>query len=159
MKRDKTRQQRRFTKIELKSIRETALAIYRRVPEATRDCLRRTECCRFRLTGKTPQLTLGEAVVAALGWRASGRNAFQPSVAPDGSCPFLDPAGGCGIYEHRPLGCRTHFCAAAGGPLSRDSVIGLIRELETLDQVWQGDGPKPLESAVGEVWEAVSKAR
>ena len=38
-----------------------------------RGCLARTECCHFKLTGKTPYLTKGEALVAAKAWRATGR--------------------------------------------------------------------------------------
>ena len=38
-----------------------------------RACTMRTECCQFRLTGKTPMLTKGEALYAAIGVRASGR--------------------------------------------------------------------------------------
>ncbi|MEO6971457.1 MAG: YkgJ family cysteine cluster protein, partial [Chthoniobacterales bacterium] len=38
-----------------------------------RQCLRRTECCQFKLTGLTPYLTKGEALVAARALRASGR--------------------------------------------------------------------------------------
>ena len=39
-----------------------------------RDCLRRTECCQFKLTGKTPYLTAGEALIAANAIRATGKN-------------------------------------------------------------------------------------
>lgn len=27
------------------------------------------------------------------------------------ACPYLDRMGVCTIYEHRPLGCRSHFCS------------------------------------------------
>ena len=40
-----------------------------------RACVARTECCRFKLTGKTPYLTKGEALVAAKAWRATGAHA------------------------------------------------------------------------------------
>src|SRR5260221_10630501 len=83
-----------------------------------RACERRGDCCHFRLTGRTPFLTKGEAVVAAAALRASGRNKLP--VRPDGACPMFEPASGrCMIYEGRPFGCRTHFCAAAGGPYAR----------------------------------------
>src|SRR3954452_21891467 len=79
-----------------------------------RACVTRTECCRFRLTGRTPFLTRGETLVAAKAWRATGRTRLPESPAsPDGACPLLDQATGrCWIYEGRSFGCRTHFCAA-----------------------------------------------
>src|SRR6478735_7243323 len=87
-----------------------------------RQCIRRTECCQFKLTGLTPYLTKGEALVAARAWRATGRTKL-PSKA-DGACPMLDERSGrCLIYADRPFGCRTHFCDAAGGPLARRDVI------------------------------------
>src|SRR2546430_11615656 len=50
---------------------QTALAEVRQVyldlaqKPIQRNCLRKTECCHFKLTGRTPYLTKGEAVVAA----------------------------------------------------------------------------------------------
>ena len=112
-----------------------------------RNCLRRTECCQFKLTGKTPQLTRGEALVAAQGFRSSGRKHLpQPT---DGSCPFLQPnTQKCLIYESRPFGCRTHFCQAAGGPIDRKNVLDLIRRLEQIDSELGGDGPHAISQAV-----------
>jgi hypothetical protein len=111
-----------------------------------RGCIRRTECCQFRLTGKTPQLTRGEALVAAQGFRASGRKHLPPT---DGSCPFLQPkTQKCLIYESRPFGCRTHFCQPAGGPIDRKDVVDLIRRLEQIDSELGGDGPHALTQAV-----------
>ena len=112
-----------------------------------RGCIARTECCRFKLTGKTPYLTKGEALVAAKAWRATGRTRLPES--PDGACPLLDRATGrCQIYEGRPFGCRTHFCAAAGGPYARREVVDLIHRLEDLDRTLGGDGALPLPAAV-----------
>src|SRR5687768_733886 len=86
-----------------------------------RACITRTECCHFRLTGRTPFLTKGEALAAASAWRATGRTRLPEN--PDGACPLLDASTGrCRIYEGRPFGCRTHFCAAAGGPYARREV-------------------------------------
>jgi Fe-S-cluster containining protein len=114
---------------------------------AERQCIRRTECCQFKLTGLTPYLTKGEALVAARAWRATGHTKL-PSTA-DGACPMLEPGSGrCLIYADRPFGCRTHFCAAAGGPLARREVIDLIRRLETIDARLGGDGPRQLPGAV-----------
>jgi len=117
-----------------------------------RNCLRKTECCHFKLTGRTPYLTKGEAVVAAKALRATGRKSL-PETA-DGSCPMLrQETGNCLIYEDRPFGCRTHFCAAAGGPLARREVLDLIRRLENVDLVLNGNGPCPLQNAVADVLE------
>lgn len=100
-----------------------------------------------------PQLTRGEAVVAAAGWRAAGRKAVPTDEPSDGACPFLGENGRCQIYADRPFGCRTHFCAAAGGMLERSSIIDLIHRLEAIDEKLAGDGPKPLRNAVTEVWD------
>ncbi|MEO8439067.1 MAG: YkgJ family cysteine cluster protein [Spartobacteria bacterium] len=113
-----------------------------------RQCLRRTECCQFKLTGLTPYLTKGEALVAARAWRATGRKQLPDSE--DGACPMLEPRlGRCLIYGDRPFGCRTHFCAAAGGPRARREVLDLIRRLETVDAQLGGDGARKLPAAVG----------
>ena len=112
-----------------------------------RACELRTECCHFKLTGRTPFLTKGEAMVAAAALRATGRTKLP--VRPDGACPLLDPATSrCLTYEGRPFGCRTHFCAAAGGPYARREVIDLIHRLETIDQQLGGDGARMLPGAV-----------
>lgn len=124
-------------------------AAYREVDArpAERNCLRRTECCQFNLTWRTPFLTRGEALVAAKALRATGRTQL-PSRA-DGACPLLEPASGrCIIYEHRPFGCRTHFCAAAGGPYARREVADLIQRLERIDHDLGGNGAHDIESAV-----------
>ena len=112
-----------------------------------RGCIARTECCHFKLTGKTPYLTKGEALVAVKAWRATGRTRLPEN--PDGACPLLDRATGrCQIYEGRPFGCRTHFCAAAGGPYARREVVDLIHRLEDLDRALGGEGALPLPAAV-----------
>jgi Fe-S-cluster containining protein len=112
-----------------------------------RHCELRTECCHFKLTGKTPYLTRGEALLAARALKATGRKKLP--VRDDGACPLLDPqTSRCLIYEDRPFGCRTHFCAAAGGPYARREVVDLIRRLEQIDEQLGGDGPRALPSAV-----------
>lgn len=114
-----------------------------------RNCVRLKECCHFKLTGRTPYLTKGEALVAAKALRATGRKALPPS--PDGACPLLEAASGnCLIYESRPFGCRTHFCAAAGGPYARREVIDLIRRLEAVDESLGGTGPRLIQNAVAD---------
>ena len=112
-----------------------------------RSCVRVNECCHFRLTGRTPYLTRGEALVAAKGLRASGRKELP--AASDGACPLLDRnAGKCLIYADRPFGCRTHFCGAAGGPYARREVADLIQRLETIDAELGGDGASALPHAL-----------
>lgn len=112
-----------------------------------RNCLRVKECCHFKLTGRTPYLTKGEAVLAAQALRSTGRKQLPQNA--DGACPLLDSAtGNCLIYESRPFGCRTHFCAAAGGPYARREVLDLIRRLEVVDAQLAGEGPRNLTSAI-----------
>ena len=114
-----------------------------------RNCLRRTECCQFQLTGKIPQLTRGEALLAAQAFRATGRKTLPPR--PDGACPMLQAGTGkCLIYAARPFGCRTHFCQTAGGPIERHEVLPLIRRLEKMDRELGGNGPHPLPQSVAQ---------
>jgi Fe-S-cluster containining protein len=114
-----------------------------------RNCLRRTECCQFQLTGKIPQLTRGEALLAAQAFRATGRKTLPQR--PDGACPMLQAdTGKCLIYEARPFGCRTHFCQNAGGPIERREVLPLIRRLEKMDRELGGDGPHALPQSVAQ---------
>lgn len=111
----------------------------------SRDCTGRAECCHFKLTGRTPFLTRGEALVAAQAVRASGRKKLSPS--PDGACPLLEN-GKCRIYEGRPFGCRTHFCKPAGGPFARSEVRELIQRLEDIDREFGGNGGVNLPAAI-----------
>jgi hypothetical protein len=116
----------------------------------TRACALRTECCQFLLTGKTPYLTVGEALVAANAFKATGRRALP--VREDGACPLLDPrTAKCLIYDSRPFGCRTHFCAAAGGPYPRRDVADLIHKLEAIAHRLGGSEARPLAAAVQEM--------
>ena len=111
-----------------------------------RSCTGVAECCRFRLTGRTPFLTKGEALIAAQAVRSSGRKRLPP--APDGACPLLGTDGRCTIYDSRPFGCRTHFCKAAGGPYARGEVRDLIQRLEDIDQKLGGGGAMNLPAAI-----------
>ncbi len=112
-----------------------------------RNCTLLTECCHFKLTGLTPYLTKGEALLAAKAFRATGRKQFPERT--DGACPMLHPeTARCMIYEYRPFGCRTHFCPAAGGPYARRDVLDLIRRLEAIDAALGGDGARALPGAV-----------
>jgi Fe-S-cluster containining protein len=117
-----------------------------------RNCVRKTECCHFKLTGRTPYLTKGEALLAAKAFRATGRKSLPEN--PIGACPMLHPdTGDCLIYDARPFGCRTHFCAAAGGPFARGEVIDLIRRLEDVDLALNGSGPRTLPNAIADALE------
>ena len=111
-----------------------------------RQCTSLSQCCRFRLTGRTPFLTRGEALLARQASRSSGKK--RPPPAPDGSCPLLAPDGRCSIYASRPFACRTHFCEAAGGPYSRKEVRDLIHELEAIDHQLGGSGGMGLPAAL-----------
>jgi len=114
-----------------------------------RNCLRRTECCQFQLTGKIPQLTRGESLLAAQAFRATGRKTLPQR--PDGACPMLQAdTGKCLIHEARPFGCRTHFCQNAGGPIERHEVLPLIHRLEKMDRELGGDGPHALPQSVAQ---------
>jgi len=125
-------------------------AVYRELENRPieRACLRRTECCHFKLTGRTPQLTRGEALLVARAVRASGRKSLPERT--DGACPLLRENGACLIYQDRPFGCRTHFCVAAGGPYARAEVLDLIRRLEAVDARLGGSGPRALPAALRE---------
>jgi Fe-S-cluster containining protein len=117
-----------------------------------RNCARLTECCHFKLTGRTPYLTKGEALLAAKALRATGRTGLPENTT--GACPLLDSISrNCLIYESRPFGCRTHFCAAAGGPYARREVIDLIRRLEAVDAELGGTGPRLLQNAIADALE------
>ena len=114
-----------------------------------RNCVRVKESCHFKLTGRTPYLTKGEALLAAKALRATGRRALPANSS--GACPLLDlQTGDCLIYDSRPFGCRTHFCAAAGGPYARREVIDLIRRLEAIDEALAGTGPRLLQNAISD---------
>lgn len=133
-------------------------AIYREWEQRPldRSCTGRGDCCRFRLTGRTPFLTKGEALVAAMAWRAAGRTEVPES--PDGACPFLKDHR-CRIYEGRPFGCRTHFCEAAGGPASRKEVRDLIQRLEDIDIRLGGRGGVNLPAAVAAAMSTLGRRR
>ena len=133
---------------DLKPVRQAVQQIYTELAARpiSRNCTGISECCRFKLTGRTPFITKGEAIVAWQGIRASGRKQLPESVA--GACPLLKPDGKCMIYQHRPFGCRTHFCKAAGGPYAREEVRDLIQRLEVIDRELGGEGGVNLPGAL-----------
>ena len=120
-----------------------------RVAAEDRDCQARTTCCQFLRTGKTPMLTAGEALVAGRAVRAHGWKLLPASSDPQsGRCPLLRIDGHCTIYNSRPFGCRTHFCAPAGGPLPRRSLQDLIHRLEAVAESLGDTDPRPLDAAI-----------
>lgn len=126
-------------------VREVYAALAARPIE--RNCVRRTECCQFRLTGETPWLTDAEALLAVKAFRATGRTRVPEPT--DGSCPMLEyRSGRCLIYADRPFACRTHFCEAAGGPYARRDVVDLIRRLEAISAPLGAGGPRPIAAAL-----------
>lgn len=128
----------------LQEVRE----VYQKLEERPldRQCQSTTRCCRFRLTGQTPFLTRGEALLARSAAKAAGRRKWP--VPADGSCPLLGAEGKCSIYADRPFACRTHFCAAAGGPAPRREVRDLIQDLEAIDHQLGGSGGMGLPAAM-----------
>lgn len=140
-------------KSEVDALLQEVRAVYAELDQVSvsRNCVLRTECCYFKRTGLTPQLTAGEAVLAAKAWRASGRKELKSR--PDGGCPLLvgpEGKGKCAIYADRPFGCRTHFCDEAGGDYPRREVIDLVHRLEDIDERFGGSGPKALQPALTE---------
>ncbi len=83
---------------------QTALAEVRQVyvdlaqKPIQRNCLRKTECCHFKLTGRTPYLTKGEAVVAAKALRATGRKSL-PENPDNGNGPRQLPNAVADVLE------------------------------------------------------------
>ena len=130
-----------------KEVKDVYAALANRPRDSS--CTLRTECCHFKLTGKTPFLTQGEALVAARALRQAGRKELPERT--DGACRLLNPrTSRCIIYEGRPFGCRSHFCQAAGGPFPRSEVADLIRRLEVVDEQLYGTGPRELHAAVAD---------
>ncbi len=134
---------------ELAEVQAVYAELEARLAGLARDCQMSTRCCRFQLTGEVPVLTLGEALLAARGVRASGRRELKPH--PEGACPLLGREGRCTIYAHRPFGCRTHFCRAAGGVVPRKLVADLIQRLEAVDEKLGGSGSRDLPEAIAAV--------
>jgi len=69
-------------------------AVYEELAKRRVECFCQacTGCCRFQLTGLTPHLTKGEALVAAQGLRATGRNALAETD--EATCPLRQRATG-----------------------------------------------------------------
>ena len=122
-------------------------------------CAASTECCRFGITGREPQVTSIEvaALRAAIARRGGplreGRRALPLEPTRDeGTCPLLDRSGRCAVYAARPLGCRTFHCARAEvpSPPSRVELRGYVRRLQelALHHRREGDRPRALSAAL-----------
>jgi uncharacterized protein len=116
-------------------------------------CEGSTECCRFGVTGREPQLWPNEwaLVERALARRGQGRpRARLPIASPDGACPLLDGTGQCTVYAERPFGCRSFYCTRATGPARRPPRADLqeiAREIATLaEKVEPTSRPRALTS-------------
>jgi Fe-S-cluster containining protein len=147
---------------------EELQALYRSADDlfAGARCEASTECCRFGITGREPQVTSLEVALLRRAVRARGgmlpakRRALpllEASLGPargadERTCPLLDQNGRCSAYAARPLGCRTFFCQRADVPRKpgRAELQGLVRTLQGLAarHRQEGDKPRALTSAV-----------
>lgn len=120
-------------------------ALYARADDlfAGASCAVSTECCRFGITGREPQVTsielalIRRALAARGGVLQAKRRALplaDSGVRDERTCPMLDAQGKCTIYAARPLGCRTFFCSRADvpAPPSRRELRELVRDLQLL---------------------------
>jgi Fe-S-cluster containining protein len=138
-------------------------------------CPASTECCRFGMTGREPYVTSIELAavkkaVAARGgprsWKKAAPAAEErarvpsspprvalPVVSDERTCPLLDAAGRCSIYEARPLGCRTFFCdrAEPAAKVKQRDVNALVRRIQDIAATHEpgGDRGRPLTRALG----------
>lgn len=81
---------------------------------ASYTCDSSTECCRFSITGREPQVTQAEWNLVVAELKRQGRRMPDVPEDDDGRCPFLHATTGkCVVYASRPLGCRTFFCERA----------------------------------------------
>jgi Fe-S-cluster containining protein len=125
-------------------------------------CDSSSECCRFGITGREPQVTsielaLVEHAIKRRGGMLTPKKRALPitqgaTCARERICPLLDRAGRCSIYEDRPLGCRTFYCERAQlqhAP-SRADLRNLVRRLQELAarHAAAGDKPRALSAAL-----------
>jgi uncharacterized protein len=124
-------------------------------------CPASTECCRFGVTGREPYVTALEllAIERALTHRGGGLPSARKRALPlhgasaedERTCPLLDRAGRCSVYEVRPFGCRTFYCARAerGADPRRElrPLLAQLRELAARHRPG-GDAARALTSAL-----------
>jgi uncharacterized protein len=133
-------------------------ALYARVDTlyAEARCPQSTECCRFGITGREPQVTsiefalLQRAIARLGGMRAlrAGKRRALPlggDAARERTCPLLVSPGRCAVYADRPLGCRTFFCQRAEQPYppSRGELRAVVKALQELAARHARDGERP----------------
>jgi Fe-S-cluster containining protein len=132
-------------------------------------CDRSTECCRFGITGREPQVTSIELALVRRALRERGgqpgkkrralpltkvssRGPTSSDAARERACPLLLSAGRCSVYEARPLGCRTFFCERAqlAQPVDRRALRETVRRLQELAvrHAPSGDRPRALSRAL-----------
>lgn len=125
-------------------------------------CEASSECCRFGITGREPQVTTLEVALITRALKARGgplharRRALPISgdAARERVCPLLDRDGRCSVYTSRPLGCRTFFCqrASVPEPPTRKELAWSVRRLRELSARHRpsGDEPRALTRALEE---------
>jgi Fe-S-cluster containining protein len=116
-------------------------------------CEESSECCRFGITGREPQVTslelaLVKRALAERGGRLAAQKRALPlthDAARERVCPLLDRGSRCAIYRARPLGCRTFFCKRADHlrEPTRAELSTLVRRLQELAAQHQRDGERP----------------
>jgi Fe-S-cluster containining protein len=116
-------------------------------------CAQSSECCRFGITGREPQVTSIELTMVrrALAQRGGSLSQHKRALplSNDGSreriCPLLDRGSRCAIYQARPLGCRTFFCGRAEHLREprRAELSALVRKLQDLAARHERDGERP----------------
>lgn len=114
-----------------------------------RQCVASGACCQFAVTGREPFVTQAELDLVLDTLRAQGRRV--PPPRDDGACPLLAAdSTSCSIYDARPLGCRTFFCAAAGGVATAREMRDAIHALNALEEGRGKDrrGGRPLTAAL-----------
>ena len=132
---------------------EGILKVYQAVEEAlpARHCTGQAQCCRFVDTGRTPYVTDTEMALLLAHIRAQGRSVPRPRE--DGACPVLNADGmTCSAYAARPLGCRTHYCRQAGGPVTARQMRQALHGLAALEEARAKHSPgRPLTRALEDV--------
>ncbi|MBI4699591.1 MAG: YkgJ family cysteine cluster protein [Deltaproteobacteria bacterium] len=134
-------------------------------------CAGSTVCCHFGLTGREPFLTSIEwqAVEHALARRGGplGRTSRARPLRGDAEgeqiCPLLTREGRCAIYQDRPLGCRTYWCARAlrphpVAPYLRRDLLRRVLDIAARHQP-QGDCGRPLSQLMEEYQKPLTRAR
>ena len=122
-------------------------------------CDSSTECCRFGVTGREPQVTSVEVALlrAALAKRGGPLSVKRRALplharADERTCPLLERSGRCSVYDARPLGCRTYYCERAQllSTPKRDELRAIVRRLQAiaLRHQPQGDRPQALTRAL-----------